>query len=115
MVSSEVFRQIALSFPEVVEHPHFEKNSYRVNKKIFVTYDQEKERITIKLSEKDQSVFCAFDAEIIYPVNGTWGMHGWTFIELKKIKKVMLIDALTVAYCTVAPKRLGQLFNNGEA
>src|SRR6476646_10168492 len=108
MVRSDVFRQIALSFPEVAECPHFEKNSYRVNKKIFVTHDQDNERITIKLSEKDRSLFCAFDPAIIYPVHGTWGKQGWTIIELKKINKAMLTDALTVAYCTVAPKRLGQ-------
>jgi hypothetical protein len=114
MVSNEVFRQIALSFPEVEEHPHFEKNSYRVDNKIFVTHDEKNDRITIKLSEKHQSVFCVFDPAIIYPVKGNWGKHGWTIIELNKINKPMLTDALTVAYCTVAPKRLGQLYSNGE-
>jgi hypothetical protein len=114
MVKSEVFRQLALSFPEVVEQPHFEKNSFRVNKKIFVTHDEQHERVTIKLSETDQSVFCSFDSTIIYPVKGSWGNQGWTIIELKKIRKDMLIDALTVAYCEVAPKRLKQLVQNSK-
>ena len=110
MVSSKVFTQLALSFPEVTEQPHFEKLSYRVNKKIFVTHDEVNERVTVKLSEKDQSVFCSYNLEIIYPVKGAWGKQGWTIIELKRIKKDMLKDALTVAYCEVAPKRLAQLY-----
>ena len=115
MVSSKVFRQLALSFPEVTEEPHFEKLSYRINKKIFVTHDEANERITIKLSEADQSVFCSFNTEIIYPVKGTWGKQGWTIIELKKIRKEMLSDALTVAYCQVAPKRLAEGIRNRES
>jgi predicted DNA-binding protein (MmcQ/YjbR family) len=115
MVRSNVFRQLALSFPEVTEQPHFEKLSYRVNKKIFVTHDAANDRITIKLSEADQSVFCSYNNEIIYPVKGTWGKQGWTIIELKKIRKELLTDALTVAYCEVAPKRLAEAIRNRES
>jgi predicted DNA-binding protein (MmcQ/YjbR family) len=115
MVTRNVFRQLALSFPEVTEQPHFEKLSYRVNKKIFVTHDEANDRITIKLSEADQSVFCSYNLEIIYPVKGTWGKQGWTIIELKKIRKEMLTDALTVAYCQVAPKRLTEAIRNRES
>jgi hypothetical protein len=42
----------------------------------------------VKLSVIDQSVFCAFDKTIIYPVNNKWGKQGWTLVELKKIKKI---------------------------
>ncbi|HSB94159.1 MAG TPA: MmcQ/YjbR family DNA-binding protein [Flavitalea sp.] len=108
MVSNTIFRQIALSFPEVIEQPHFEKNSFRVNKKIFVSHDEPNDRITIKLPGHDQSVFCSFDSNIIYPVHGSWGRQGWTIIELRTIRKEMLKDALTVAYCAVAPKRLAK-------
>ncbi len=106
MVNAETFRQMALSFPEAEEQPHFEKASFRVKKKIFATLHEKDKRAVIKLSLIDQSVFCAFDKNIIYPVLGEWGEHGWTMIELSKIKKQMLHDALTVAYCTVAPKAL---------
>lgn len=62
----------------------------------------------IKIPVTDQSVFCSFDSEIIYPVPGGWGKQGATFFELSKIKKSMLKDALTIAYCNVAPKRLAE-------
>lgn len=105
MVSNSIFRQMALSFPKTVELPHFDRASFRVNKKIFCTL-LEKDRLTmVKLSLHDQSVFCAFDKLIMYPVPGGWGRQGATYIELKKVKKAMLYDAMTVAYCMVAQKK----------
>ena len=50
------------------------------------------------LSEIDQSVFCAFDKSIIYPVPNKWGKQGATYFELKTVRKDMLKDALTQAY-----------------
>lgn len=64
----------------------------------------------VKLTPEDQSVFCAFDTAVIYPVPGGWGKKGATFIELKKVRKSLLKDALTVAYCTVAPKKLAEKY-----
>ncbi len=101
MVSIEAFRQMALSFPETVEQPHFEKASFRVKKKIFATVSEETGIAVLKLSLIDQSVFCAFDTTIIYPIPNAWGKQGWTKVELKKVKKAMLKDALTMAYNTV--------------
>ncbi len=106
MVDIETFRQLALSFPETVEQPHFEKTSFIVNKKIFATLSLADNSAVLKLSEIDQSVFCSFDNTIIYPVTGNWGKQGWTKVELKKVRKDMLKDILKTAYCEVAPKKL---------
>lgn len=106
MISIDTFRKLALSFPEATEEPHFEKTSFRVKKKIFATYDDVKKRACIKLSEIDQDVFSSSDKTIIFPVNNKWGKQGWTLIEMSKVKKSLFIDALTTAYCEVAPKKL---------
>lgn len=111
MLSTDAFRQAALAFEEAVEQPHFEKTSFRVAGKIFATLDLPAQRATLKLSVLDQSVFCSFDATIIYPAAGAWGKGGWTTVELQKIKPEMLQDALTCAYCSVAPKRLSAKYN----
>ena len=110
MVSIETFRQFALSFPETDEHPHFERKAFRVKKKIFATLHEKEKRAVLKFSALDQSVFCSFDKGIIYPVPGGWGRQGFTIIELSKIKKAMFKDALTTAYCAVAPKKLGDQY-----
>jgi len=64
----------------------------------------------VKLTVTDQSVFCSFDNKVIYPVPGGWGTKGATYIELAKVRKTMLKDALTVAYCTTAPPKLAEKF-----
>jgi hypothetical protein len=110
MVSIETVRKLALSFPETDEYLHFDKPALRVKKKIFATVHVKEKRVVLKLTPIDQSVFCAFDSSIIYPVPGGWGKQGWTMVELSKVKKSMFHDALITAYCTVAPKKLAEKF-----
>lgn len=114
MVSIDIFRKLALSFPEATEEPHFEKTSFRVKKKIFATYDDKNNRACIKLSEINQDVFSSADKTIIYPVPNKWGKQGWTLIELKEVHKDLFIDALTTAYCEVAPKKLADQVRPNE-
>lgn len=108
MVRVQDLKSMALAFPEAEEAPHFEKISFRVRNKIFATMDVTLARACIKLSEVDQSVFCLSDKASMYAVPNKWGKQGWTFIELKRVKKSLCLDALTTAYCTVAPKSLAR-------
>ena len=110
MVDIETFRQLALSFPETTEEPHFEKTSFRIRKKIFATLSVMDHSAVLKLSEIDQSVFCSFDRTMIYPATGAWGRQGWTIVNLKKVRKDMLADALATAYREVAPKKLKDVY-----
>jgi hypothetical protein len=111
MVSFDTVRKIALSFPETDEYMHFDLPAFRVKKKkIFCTIHEKNKRVMVKLSPTDQSVFCAFDKTVIYPVPGGWGRGGATFIELSTVKKVMLKDAITMAYCTTAPPKLAEKY-----
>lgn len=109
MVSINLYRKIALSFPEASEEPHFEKTSFRIKKKIFATYNAKENRACVKLSAIDQNVFSATNKSIIYPVDNKWGKQGWTLIDLKNVHESVFIDALTTAYCNVAPEKLAKL------
>lgn len=109
MVTIDKLRELALSFPEVTEEPHFEKTSFRVNKKIFATYDSRENRACLKLSETDQYIFSAADKGVIYPVPNKWGKQGATFVDMKNVKLKLFTDALTKSYCQVAPKKLSEL------
>ena len=106
MISLSAAKQLALSLPEAEEKSHFEKPDFRIRNKVFAVLHVDKNVMVIKLSLIDQSVFCAFDAAVIYPVSGGWGRQGWTIVNLKKVKKAMLVDALTTAWKTVAPVTL---------
>lgn len=105
MITIKTFQRLALSFALAEEHPHFEKRSFRVKKKIFATLDEKNMRAVVKLSPIDQSAFCAFDASVIFPLPGTWGKQGWTMIDLKKVKLSTLKDALSTAHSTVTKKK----------
>jgi hypothetical protein len=109
MVSLNAVRKLALTFPEAEEMPHFEKASFRIKKKIFATLDVPNNRCVVKLAPIDQSTFCSYGKNIIYPIKGTWGKQGWTIIELKKVPKKLLEDALITSYCEVAPQKLAKL------
>ena len=66
--------------------------------------DEKKKIAVLMFSALEQSVFCAFDKTIIYPVPGGWGLQGSTIFELSKVKKAMLKDALTVVYNEILKK-----------
>lgn len=112
MVSVEIFRSLAMAFDEAEELPHFEKPSFRIKKKIFATLDIKNNRASLKMSAVDQSVFSAFDSSIIYPVPNKWGKQGWTLVELEKVREDLFKDALTCAYCEVAPKILAEKYKS---
>lgn len=109
MVTISEFKKLALSFPETTEQPHFEKTSFRVRKKNFATLDEKENRATLKLNEIDQDVFATVAPEAVFPVPNKWGKQGWTFVHLGKVRSEILTDALTTAFCEVAPKRLSEL------
>jgi hypothetical protein len=115
MIDIPTARKLALSFEGAVELPHFEKTSFRINKKIFATMEIKSKRVCLLLSLIDQSVFSEFDKSVIYPVPNKWGKKGATYVELQQVHKDLFLDALTCAYCRVAPKKLaGQYQPKGE-
>jgi hypothetical protein len=114
MINIETFRAFALSFPETAEASHFAITSFKVKNKVFATLNAPEKRATVRFSEIDQDVFCKIDPEIIYRVPNKWSKYGWTHLNLEKISEELLLDALTAAYCTVAPERLSRLYMGEE-
>lgn len=108
MVKPDTFRTMCLAYPQSSEQPHFEKTSFRVGKKIFATLTPSGDQACLKLSPADQGVFCSFDKTVVWPVPNKWGAMGWTFVNLKKVRKEMMSDMLNQAYCEVAPKKLAE-------
>lgn len=114
MISIEQARKAALSLPGTEEKPHFHLTSFRVKNKIFATIHADKNYMMVKLSAIDQSVFCSYNKDVIFPVPGGWGKKGATFVNLKKVKKVMFHDALTTAWKTTAPPKLVEKYFGKE-
>lgn len=106
MVSIENFRKMALVLPETTESLHFDKPSFRIKNKIFATVHTNDKKAMLKLTLVQQSVFSDIDKTIIYPVPGGWGRQGAAFVELSKVKKEILKEALGCAWRNTASKTI---------
>lgn len=109
MVTFATLRKMSLALPESTEEPHFEKTSFRVRKKIFVTYDSMNRKSCLKLTEADQYSFGLAAKGIVSPVPNKLGKQGWTFVEMRKISVRLFREILISSYCTVAPSTLASL------
>lgn len=98
-MTTKEFTEMALSFEGTEAIPHFDRTAFRViNKRIFASLHEESATSNLKLSLVDQSVFCAYGKNAVYPVPNKWGLQGWTTFDLKKIPKKLMFDALDTAY-----------------
>ena len=105
MINIETARQLALSLPNTEEYDHFGRPAFKIKgKRTFATLWPAEQRMMVKLSLIDQSVFNSFDPAIFYPVPNKWGLQGATFIELSRVRLDMLQDAVTAAWETAAIK-----------
>jgi hypothetical protein len=102
MIPIDSFREMALSFPDTDEHPHFHLRAFRVRKKIFSTLHAADNRAMLALSPADQYVYCNYDPAMFFPVPGAWGKKGSTFVDLSKAKKPIFREALAAAYHYIA-------------
>ena len=98
MISVSAFVRLIHSFEGITEQPHFEKRSFRYNKKILATLDEGAKQVFVKLDPVNQDVFSKYDPGAVHPVPNKWGKQGWTTINLPLIGKEMLKDILQTAY-----------------
>ncbi|MDR7131353.1 putative DNA-binding protein (MmcQ/YjbR family) [Algoriphagus sp. 4150] len=102
MISSESFAQMALSLPGTESAPHFDRTAFKVIKRrIFATFHEKSNSANLALSLEEQSAFCEYEPQAIYPVPNKWGEKGWTTFDLHKVSKEVLSEALTSAYSEI--------------
>jgi glycerate-2-kinase len=89
---------MALSLPGVSEQPHFERASFRCNKKIFATLDEKSGIAVMMLSLQQQDLFSLHDSEAMHPVPNKWGLKGATEVVLEKVRRQVLKDAIYAAW-----------------
>ncbi len=62
------FQSVVNNLDDVDTLPHFEVVSFRYKKKIFATLNAAANRACVRLSEIDQSAFCAYRKDVMFPV-----------------------------------------------
>ncbi|MEL7547845.1 MAG: MmcQ/YjbR family DNA-binding protein [Pseudomonadota bacterium] len=109
MASADELRTVALSLPQAVEKPHFDRTSFRVDAargKIFATLPGDADTANLKLTPEQQDMLCQAEPDLFAPVPNKWGESGWTVIQLRTIDLVTLKSALIMAWKTAAPEKL---------
>jgi hypothetical protein len=101
------FRELALSFPEVIESAHMDHPDFRVGGKIFATLGYpDNDWAMVKLTREEQKEFVRSNPGVFKPVKGAWGRQGSTNIHLPAANIAIVREALSAAWRNTAPKRL---------
>lgn len=105
MIDTIHVREFISKFSDIIEKKHFERDSFVVNKKIFLTMDSKKNIIVVKLNLEEQSIFINQANKSIYPVKGAWGLKGYTEIDLNIVQLEVLEEAIRESYEYVSFKK----------
>ena len=104
-MTSEEFREIALSFPESEERSHMNHPDFRVGGKIFATLGPDQDWGMAKLTPVQQQDFVHTAPAIFKPAAGKWGEGGATLISLADADAETVGGALTLAWQNTSPKK----------
>lgn len=106
-MTPDSFRRIALSMPEASESAHMGHPDFRVNGKIFATLSPPgKGWGMVKLKPEQQQQLVAAQPDVFAPCQGAWGRQGCTYVQLRKVNRATLRNAMVAAWRNTAPKRL---------
>ena len=98
-------REFALSLPGVSEQPHFEKSSFRVNGKIFVTVPPGEAYLHVFVDEAETEASVAEDPAAFAPL--LWGTKQRGLrVTLVAVDGARLEELIEESWRRKAPKRL---------
>jgi hypothetical protein len=105
-MTADDIRRLALSFPETVEQPHFDRASFRVRGKIFATLPPGGELVMLRLPVEVKEAVIAADPAAHQPLPGAWERSGSTQLRIGRMDEAKLSDLVRLAWRGVAPKIL---------
>ena len=108
-MTSNDFRRLALSLPEVIEAAHMGHPDFRVGGKIFATLGYPRAGWgMVGLTPDQQELFVGTEPKAFVAVKGGWGRKGATNVRLRAAKRGAVREALVTAWRNRAPKRLAR-------
>lgn len=96
------FRKMALSMPGAVEGAHHGHPDFRCGGRIFASLQPDGERGMVKVPPADMVRLVKTHGGTFEPATGAWGRAGCTMVRLADVTSVVLKDAMTLAWQTVA-------------
>ena len=92
------FRRIALGMEGAVEGAHMGHPDFRVNNRIFVTLQHDREFAGLMLTPDQQTDFIRDHPGAFTPASGAWGRAGATVVRLTSVREEALGEAVTLAW-----------------
>jgi hypothetical protein len=106
------FRALALSLPQSIEKPHFERASFRVDAprgKTFATLLEADATANVFLTVEEQEMLISAEPQIFSKVPNKWGDKGATTMALAKLDETTALSALKMSWRHAAPPKLQEL------
>ncbi|MGD1069608.1 MAG: MmcQ/YjbR family DNA-binding protein [Bryobacteraceae bacterium] len=115
-MTSDQFRRIALSLPEVEERGHAGHPDFRVNAKIFATLGYPDEGWgMVKLTPERQRIYVQAHPTVFVPAQGAWGLGGSTLVRLKTARADAVREAMKAAWLGRTQKMVSAKSRRGSA
>jgi hypothetical protein len=96
------FRKLALSFDGAVEQAHGGHPDFRAGGKVFASMGYpDKESGVVKLTPEQQEMLVATEPAMFAAVTGTWGLRGYTKVNLPAADATTMKSALSMAWKNV--------------
>ena len=105
MVTEDDARALALELPEATEKSHMGHADFRVRDRIFATLPKAGQ-MGLRLEQGDQAAVVATAPQTFAPAAGSWGLQGWTIVQLQHADPVELRELVIDAWRWRAPSRL---------
>lgn len=104
-MTPKALQALALSLPETHEEPHFERISFRVGKKIFVTMTPDGDEAMVKSSPDHARALLDASPDAFFSY-GTWTTrNGSLGVRLARVPAALMEELVTMAWRSIAPKR----------
>ena len=105
-MTTDEFREMALSFPNAEERSHMGHPDFRVGGKIFATISPDADKAMVKLTPDEQQNYLRMQPAAFEPASGAWGTGGATMVILASADDEIVHDALRSAWRNTAPKKM---------
>jgi hypothetical protein len=108
-MTSDRFRQLALTLPDSIESSHMEHPDFRTAGKVFATLGYPRDGwAMVVLAPEEQAVVTAAYPEVFVPAKGAWGRNGSTTIRLEDAPEDAVRKALADAHHRAASRKKGK-------
>jgi len=103
-MTSDDFRDVALSMQGAVERAHMGHPDFRANGRIFATLHSNDTWGMVKLTPEEQREFVRTKPRVFVPASGAWGRQGCTNVRLDAADTATVRGAMLLAWQSVVEK-----------